>query len=65
MAQEVRRSERLLLGLEGRACCATFTSVGNDKPASESKTAGCPLPSALCLLTWEKKVSPILNENLL
>ena len=61
MAQEVRRSERLLLGLEGRERCATLTSVGNDKPASESKIAGCPLPSALCLLTWERKSKPYIK----
>lgn len=53
--QKVRRSAKLLLGLEGRVRCATLPSVGNDKPASASKMAGCPLPSALCLLTWERK----------
>lgn len=50
MTQEMKRSEQLLLGLEGRAPCATLTSVGNDKAASEAKIAGC------CIwLTWERK----------
>lgn len=56
MKQEVRRSEQLLLGLEGRAPCATLTSVGNDKAASESKIAG------YCIvLTWKRKSKPCIK----
>lgn len=48
-------------GCAHRACCATLTPVGNYKPASESRIAGCPLPSALCLLTWERKSKPYIK----
>lgn len=37
MAKEIKRSEQLLLGLEGRAPCAALTSVGNDKAAQSPK----------------------------
>lgn len=56
MKQEVRRSEQLLLGLEGRAPCATLTSVGNHKAASESKIAGY-----CTVLTWERKSKPYIK----
>lgn len=56
MAQEIRRSEQLLLGLEGRAPCARFTSVGNDKTAPEARIAGY-----CTVLAWERKSEPYIK----
>lgn len=56
MTQDMKRSEQLLFGLEGRAPCAPLTSVGNDKAASESKTAGY-----CTVLTRERKSKPYIK----
>lgn len=56
LAQEIRRNEQQLLGLEGRAASANLTSVGNEKAASESQIAGY-----CTVLTWERKSKPYIK----
>lgn len=56
LAQEIRRSEQQQLGLEGRAACASLTSVGNDKAAPEPQVAGY-----WTVLTWERKSKPYIK----